>query len=285
MKFAYYPGCSSNSTAIEYNESVEDTAQRLGIDLEEIPDWNCCGASSGHIIDHELAISLPSLNIALGEKMSLDITTPCPSCFLRLKTAQTEVEKDPNLKSRIEDYIGMPLQLSSKVKHILEVFYSDVGIDTIQKKVQKSLTGLKAVMYYGCYLVRPPEVTEFDNPENPIIMDRIMEALGVQVIDWSYKVDCCGGGLSLTSPEIVKTLVSKLVAHAAEVDADAIITACHLCHANLDIYQQQIKTPHLIPIFYFSELTALSLGILNTKTWFEKHMVSPFGLLERLKLA
>ena len=284
MKFAYYPGCSSSSTAIEYNESVENTAQCLGIDLEEIPDWNCCGASSGHIIDHELAIALPSLNIASGEKMSLDITTPCPSCFLRLKTAQSEIKKDPNLKSRIEKYIGMPLQLSSKVKHILEVFYSDVGIDTIQKKVQKSLTGLKAVMYYGCYLVRPPEVTEFDDPENPIIMDRIMEALGVQVIDWSYKVDCCGGGLSLTSPEIVKTLVSKLVAHAAEVDADAIITACHLCHANLDIYQQQREISRLIPIFYFSELTALSLGILNTKTWFEKHMVSPFGLLERLRL-
>ena len=281
MRFAYYPGCTAKSTAIEYGESVEDICRYLGIDLEEIPDWNCCGATSGHVTNRELAIALPSRNLGLAEKMSLDIVTPCPACFLRHKVAQYELKKDPQLKARIETDIGMPLKLSQEIKHILEVLYRDVGMDSIQRKIQKSLRGLKAVIYYGCYLIRPPEVTEFDDPENPTIMDKIMKVLGVEVIDWSCKVDCCGGGLALTNPEIVKRLVSKITISALETGADAIITACHLCQSNLDTYQPGNGNPDPIPIFFFSELTALALGSLHVKGWFKKHMVNPSGLLER----
>jgi len=284
MRFAYYPGCTAKSTAIEYGESVEDISRYLGIDLEEIPDWNCCGATSGHVTNGELAIALPSRNLALAEKMSLDIVTPCPACFLRQKVAQYELKKDPQLKTRIETEIGMPLKLPQEIKHILQVLYRDVGIDSIQTKIQKSLRGLKAVTYYGCYLVRPPGVTEFDDPENPTIMDKIMEVLDVEVIDWSYKVDCCGGGLALTNPEIVKRLVSKIAISASEVGADAIITACHLCQSNLDTYQPRKRNANPIPIFFFSELIALALGSSYVKGWFKKHMVNPSGLLERLKL-
>jgi len=284
MRFAYYPGCTAKSTAIEYGESVEEISRYLGIELEEIPDWNCCGATSGHAINHELAIALSSRNLALAEEMSMDIVTPCPSCFLRHKVAQHELKKDPQLKARIETDIEMPLTLSGEIKHILDVLYRDVGIDTIQKKLQKHLTGIKAVTYYGCYLVRPPKITEFDDPENPTIMDKIMEALGVEVIDWSGKVDCCGGGLGLTNPEIVKRLVGKIAMLASEVEAEVIITACHLCQSNLDTYQPTNGNSHPIPIFFFSELMALALGSPHVKGWLKKHMVNPSGLLERLKL-
>jgi len=284
MRFAYYPGCTAKSTAIEYSQSVEDISRYLGVDLEEIPDWNCCGASSGHVTNHELAIALPSRNLALAEKMSLDIVTPCPACFLRHKVAQHELRKDPQLKARIETDIGMKVELSQETKHILQVLYQDVGIDSIQEKVQKSLRGLKVVTYYGCYLIRPPGVTEFDDPENPTIMDKIMEALDVEVIDWSYKVDCCGGGLSITAPEIAKKLSGKITTSAAEVGAEAIVTACHLCQSNLDTYQLENENFHSIPVFYFSELIALAFGSLHIKEYLAKHMTDPSRLLKRLKL-
>lgn len=284
MKFAYYPGCTAKSTSVEYDESVRETAQYLDVDLSEIPDWSCCGASSVHVINHELALALPSRNLALTEKMSLDLVTPCPACSLRHKVAEHELRTNLDLKVRIEADIGMELKLSRNTKHILEVLYHDVGIDFIEKKVQKSLTGLKVVIYYGCYLVRPPEITKFDDPENPVIMDKIMGALGVEVIDWSYKVDCCGGGLSLAAPEIVRKLVEKLAIAASDAGAEAIVTACPMCQANLDMRQPGNEDSHPVPIFYFSELMALSFGSVRLKEWLGKHLVDPAGLLERLGL-
>ncbi|MFC1949905.1 CoB--CoM heterodisulfide reductase iron-sulfur subunit B family protein [Chloroflexota bacterium] len=284
MKFAYYPGCTATSTSIEYEESVRETAKYLGIELEEIPDWTCCGASSGHVINRELALALPSRNLALAERMSLGIAAPCPACSLRLKNAEYELKKDPALKTRIEEDIGMNLELSQKPKHILEVLYQDVGVDAIKEKVQKPLEGLKVVTYYGCYLVRPPEVTDFDDPENPMVMDEIMEALGAEVIDWSYKVDCCGGSLSIATPEIVEKLSGKIVNAASEAGADAIVAACGICQLNLDMRQPKDGGSQPMPIFYFSELSALAFGSPNIKKWSAKHFVAPSGLLERLKL-
>ena len=284
MKFAYYPGCTATSTSIEYDESVRETSQHLGIDLEEIPDWTCCGASSGHVINQELAIALPSRNLALADMMSLDIAAPCPACSLRLKSAEYELKKDPVLKTKIEEDIGMNLELSRKSKHILEVLYQDVGIDAIKEKVQKPLEDLKVVTYYGCYLVRPPEVTAFDDPENPTIMDKIMEALGAEVIDWSYKVDCCGGSLSIVTPDIVEKLSGKIVHAASEAGADAIVTACGICQLNLDMRQPKTSRSLAMPIFYFSELSALAFGSENVKEWLAKHFVDPSDLLVKLKL-
>ena len=252
--------------------------------LEEIPDWTCCGATSGHIINREMALALPSRNLALANRMSLAIVSPCPACSLRHKIAEHELNKDPELKAKIEKDIGVNLELTRKTKHFLEVLFREVGIAAIKEKVQKPLKGLKVVTYYGCYLVRPPEITGFDDPENPTIMDKIVEALGAEVIDWSYKVNCCGGGLSIVAPEVVKKLTGKIVMAASEVGADAIVTACGICQANLDMRQPKNSGSHPLPIFYFSELSALAFGSSNVKEWLAKHLVDPSGLLERLKL-
>jgi heterodisulfide reductase subunit B len=284
MKFAYYPGCTAKSTSVEYEESVREISKILGIELEEIPGWTCCGASSGHVINRELALALPGRNLALAEKMSLDMVAPCPACSLRHKTAEYELKNDAALKSRIEDDIGMKLELSRKTKHILEVLYHDVGIDAIKEKVRKPLEGLKVVTYYGCYLVRPPEVTAFDDPENPTIMDEIMKSLGAEVIDWSYKVECCGGSLSIAVPEIVEKLSGRIVHEAAEAGADAIVTACGICQLNLDMRQPRNSDSSPVPVFYFSELTALAFGSSNLRKWSAKHFVDSSDLLEKLQL-
>jgi heterodisulfide reductase subunit B len=284
MKFAYYPGCTATQTSIEYDESIRETAQYLGVGLEEIPDWTCCGASSGHIINQELALALPCQNLVLAERMSLDIVSPCPACSLRHKVAEYELKNDPNLKKRIEADIGTQLTLSQQSKHILEVLFADVGIKTIQNKVQKPLKALKAVTYYGCYLVRPPDVTRFDDEENPISMDEIMKALEVDVVDWSYKVECCGGSAAIPDPAIVKNLSGKIAHAAAEAGAEAIITACPMCHANLDIYQPKNGHSPPVPIFYFSELTALAFGSHQIKEYLTNHSIDSVNLLKRLKL-
>lgn len=284
MKFAYYPGCTAKSTAIQYHESVKETARSLGIELEEIPDWNCCGASSSQVMNDELAFSLAGRNLALAERMSLDIVTTCPSCLHRHKIAQKGLKRDPHLKALIEKDIGKPLKLSQKTKHILEVLYCDVGIDSIHKNVRRSLNGLKAVIYYGCYLARPPEMISFDAAENPTAMDKVMGILDVEVLDWSCKLDCCGAGLSITYPEMIHPLVSKIVRSALKEGAEAIITACHLCQSNLDILQSMNTSLNQIPVFFFSELTALSFGSPDITKWLGKHIVSPSSLLKKLKL-
>lgn len=283
MKFAYYPGCTATSTSVEYEESVQETAKYLGIEFEEIPDWTCCGASSGHVINKELSIALPSRNLALAEKMALPVTAPCPACSLRLKNAEYELGRNPELKSKIESDIGMTLELKQKSRHFLEVLAQDIGFDAIREQVRKPLEGLKVVAYYGCYLVRPPEVTAFDDPENPMIMDNILEALGAEVLDWSYKVDCCGGSLSIVTPEIVEKLSGKIISGAREAGADAIASACGICQLNLDMRQPKNAVSPM-PVFYFSELAALAFGSTSMKEWAPKHFADPSGLLGKLNL-
>jgi heterodisulfide reductase subunit B2 len=282
MRFAYYPGCTAASTSVEYDQSVRETSRCLGIDLEDIPDWTCCGASSGHIVNRELALALPSRNLALANRMSLAVVSPCPACSLRLKIAEHELRNNAGLKSRIAQDVGMDLGLPPKPKHILEVLYRDVGLEGIKAKVRKPLKGLKVVAYYGCFLVRPPEIANFDDPENPTIMDQVMESLGAEIIDWTYKVDCCGGGLAVVAPEIIKQLAGNIVRAASEAGAEAIVTACGICQANLDI--RQPKGKHALPVFYFSELSGLAFGSEKVKHWLTKHLVDASGLLEKLKL-
>ena len=284
MKFAYYPGCTAKSTSIEYEESVREISRCLGIELEEIPEWTCCGASSGHVVNHELSLALPGRNLALAEKMSLGIVAHCPACSLRLKNTEYQLKRDPALKARIEEDIGMSLKLSQKTKHILEVLYHDVGVDAIRAQVKKPLNGLKLVAYYGCYLVRPPEATRFDDPENPTIMDKIVEALGAEAIDWSYKVDCCGGSLSIARPEVVEKLSGRIVKGASEAGAEAIVTACGICQLNLDMRQPRESGSEPMPVFYFSELAAMAFGTTNMRAWAARHFVDPSRLLEKLKL-
>jgi heterodisulfide reductase subunit B len=284
MKYAYYPGCTATSTAIEYEESVRETAGYLGIEFTEIPDWTCCGASSGHVINHELSLALPSRNLAIAEKMNMDVVAPCPGCLLRFKTAEYELGRDSALKSKIEEDIGSKLDLSHKSRHILEILYRDIGLENIREKVVRPLDGLKVAPYYGCVLVRPPEVTSFDDPENPTIMDEIIGALGAEIVDWSYKVDCCGGSLSIVVPEIVQKLSGKVIQGAREAGADMIVTACGICQLNLDMRQPKEPDTKPIPTLYFSELMAHAFGSQNMKGWAEKHFVDPSFKLSELGL-
>ena len=275
--FAYYPGCSLESTAREFELSVQAVCRALGIELKEVTDWNCCGASSGHSVNYELSLALPGRNLAIAEQTGMELAVSCPACFLRFKRTDYDLKHDPALKGEIERVIGMPYEGKHATRHIMEIIYREVGLEELKKRVIRPLKDVKVVSYYGCLLVRPPRVTGFGEHENPVMMDEMMDALGAQSCDWAGKIDCCGGSLALTRTDIVLKLVGDLMEEAKKAGAEAVICACPLCQANLDTRQSSRET---LPILYFSEMIGLSIG-LDPMPWFKKHMVNPVPLLKR----
>ncbi|TES88822.1 MAG: heterodisulfide reductase subunit B [Dehalococcoidia bacterium] len=278
LRYAYYPGCSLEAMAREYDQSVRAVCARLGIELSELPDWSCCGASSGHSTSRWLACTLAGRNLVLAEGMKLDIAVACPACYVRLRNAHHEMQRDNRLREELSSVMAVPYRAEYSTRHLLDIICHDVGLENLKNKVVKPLQGLKLAAYYGCYLVRPPELVAFDDPENPQCLDTLLDTLGAEVRDWSGKVDCCGGSLSLSKREIASHLVAELVEMAGRAGAEAMVTACPLCHANLEMRQTGADGDKL-PVFYFTELIGLALGIAEARAWLGKHLISPSGLL------
>ncbi len=278
IKYGYYPGCSLESTAKEYDLSMHVTAKLLDVELAELHDWNCCGASSGHCTNYELSLALPARNLAIAEKAGLNVAVACAACYLRFKQTNHDLKKNEALRKKVEELIEMPYKGNVEVKHLLEVFAREVGLDEVKKRTKKPLKGLKLAAYYGCYLVRPPDVTQFDDPEQPMLMDNLLAAIGADPVDYTHKVECCGGSLLLGRIDIVQKLVNDICEAALDAGAQAIVTACPLCMANLDTRQPKTK----VPIIHFSELTGLALGAepKQYNIWLKKHINSPIPILK-----
>jgi heterodisulfide reductase subunit B2 len=273
MQFSYYPGCSLHATGREYDESTRAVAARLDITLVELDNWVCCGASSAHSVSRDLALHLPAINLALAQSAAAgDLLTPCAACFNRTKTADHVLRTDPALRSKAEDVVGFTYTGAVRVRNPLEVLSEDVGLATIAGQVRRPLHGLRVVSYYGCLLVRPAGIVEFDNPEHPVVMDRILAALGADVRPWSYATDCCGGSASLPRPDVAGRLVTALAGHAAEAGAAAIVTACPLCQMNLEMRQ---AAGLRLPIFYVTELMGVAFGLPGAAGWLRRHLIDP----------
>ena len=276
MKYAYYPGCSQEGGEEHFGKSTEAVCHALGIELQEIHDWTCCGASSGHFMNEGLSVALPARNLAIAEKMGLDTMCVCAACYLRLRQARHDVRHNPELGRKVAGWLDAPYEGKYGVRHLLDVVVNDLGLDAVKAKVTHPLKGLKLVCYYGCYLMRPPEIVAFDDPENPTAMGRLLEALGADVRDWAAKVDCCGGSLMLTRSDAVHDLVGNIVDRARDVEAEAIVTACPMCTMNLEAMQ---KGKDKLPIIYFTELLGVAMGLPDTRKWFKKHLKSPAKVL------
>ncbi len=281
MEYSYYPGCSAHSTGLEFGLSTEATFRHLGLELKEIPDWNCCGASSAHSLSHSLGLTLPARNLALAQKSERDLVIPCAACFNRVKGADYALRTDERRRTEIEVAVGFVYTGKVAIRPILGVLYEDVGLGRIHDEVRRPLDGLKVVPYYGCLLVRPPQVTEFDDPDDPHVMSDLLRSAGAEVRPWSHATDCCGAGLSLSRSDVVFGLVGRLVERAREAGADAIVSACPLCQMNLEMRQ---KGKHKLPAFYFTELLALAFGLPEVERWWPKHLIDPRPLLRSLGL-
>ena len=274
---AYYPGCSLHGTADEYDISARAALFALGIKLEEPKGWNCCGSTPAHSTDHYLSVSLPLRNLlALEREGFRNITTPCPSCFIRLRTAQKE-SRGEDVRERLLAEMGAIPSAEVQVDHLLQTVTERIGFKKIQEQIVHPLKGMKVVCYYGCIITRPPDITGVPDYEYPTSMDRLVKTLGAVPLDWSYKTRCCGGSLSISRPAIALKLAEKILQNARDVGADAIVVACPLCQINLDARQGQISEEsgkHFnLPIVYFTQLMGLAFGMNASQLGLDKHIV------------
>lgn len=279
MKVAYYPGCSLRGTARDYAASAETVCGLLDVELEELEDWNCCGATAAHSLNRRVAVDLAGRNLAIAEASPLrDLVAPCPLCFNRLKTAEHELTGERKTDYRVPVAGGR-----IRVWDLANFLAQEALLDRISARVRRGLAGLKAVCYYGCMASRPPAVTGERHYENPVSMDRILERLGVQVIQWPYKTDCCGAGHLVARPDIVFTLVGRLYESARRAGSDCMVVSCQMCQANLDMHQDRILkemgADYRLPVIYFTELMGLALAHKGAPKWLKQHFVDPSPLI------
>jgi len=285
MKVSYYPGCSLEALAKPYNNSTRSICRMLDVELHEPLGWSCCGSSAALKIDGLLSVSLAAHNLAKTEKVGpSDVLIPCPFCYRRLLSAQQELQADLNLKAKVESTIEADIEGRLSIHNILNFFRNVVGLEEIMSRVKKPLNGIKVLPYYGCYLVKPPGVTSFDDPEDPVSMDQILRSLGAEVLDWDFKTECCGSGLALSKTEKVVELSGRLVREAVWRGADAIVVVCQLCHANLDMRQDEMGRLHgekyRLPIIYLTQLMGLAFGVEPGSLRLNHHLVNPLPVLK-----
>jgi len=264
----YYPGCSLATTAKENNRSLMYLFGQLGFNLVELQDWNCCGSSSAHSIDKDLALDLASLLIA------------CPSCLLRLRHAQLQLKEDPVARRRYEKKWGKPFNAELEILHFFEIL-DNLNLKELANENGQELAGLKFVTYYGCMLARPPALRREKNYHG--LMEKVLASLGATPIKWSYSSRCCGTFLTVARPDVVTPIVNEIMTGAVKAEADCIVTACAMCHMNLEV--RATLKPKL-PVLHFSEIISLALGLgkKEQKNWFARHLVDPRPLLKAIDL-
>jgi heterodisulfide reductase subunit B len=277
--YVYYPGCSLKGSSRAYEESILPVFKEIGMPLQELEDWNCCGATAYFSVDDTMAAAVCGRNLALAEKVGKDIIAPCAGCYLTLKKSNIFLAgSQPKAAKILKDLksVGCEYQGKVAVKHPLQVLSEDVGLPKIKESVRRPLKGLKVACYYGCQLVRP--YTDFDDPDYPTKLDRLLEAVGAESVNYSAKTRCCGGSLTGTIEEVGLRLNYILLKEAKRKGADAIVTICPLCQFNLEITQakagRKYKDDVAMPILYFSQLLGLAMGIAKEDLGFSRSIVS-----------
>lgn len=263
--YAYFPGCSLKSSATPYDISTRRVAELFELDLEELEDWNCCGATSYMSVNELMSFAISARNLVLAERTGKDLIASCSACFATLNKTEAYLKEHDDLKEKVEkclDAANLSYRGGVRVRHLLDIFVNDVSPETIRSKIKVDLHDLKLAPYYGCQIVRPKN--DFDHHEAPTSLDDLLRNLGAHVVDYPYKVKCCGASLIATDERAALELVDKLLFCAVENGADAVITTCPLCHMNLDGYQERINgifnKNYSLPILYFTQVIGLAAG-------------------------
>ncbi len=284
MDYAWFPGCSAASTGISYTKSTAFVADRIGMQLREIDDWCCCGTSAAHMTDEDLSYALPARSLALCEQQmpGLDVVAPCTGCYASLKRTAWKARDNEELRAHISDLIEMDYAASAEVKSLLELFVEPDMVELVASRLESTLGGMKIACYYGCTQVRPAELANFENPENPQAMERLLDACGAECVDWAFKTECCGASGHIISPEAARAACARIYANAAAAGAEAIVTSCPLCWLNLDMREAQVARAQgadwNIPVYYFTELLAAAMGADAESAGFTHHFVEATDL-------
>jgi heterodisulfide reductase subunit B len=288
MELGYYPGCAlkAHATALEFGASTEATLAALGVELREVPDWNCCGASAGHMTNTALTRALNVRNLALAEAAGMDeVLTPCPLCAKELALANKEVDEDPQRLEAAEQACEMTYRGGSRPVSLVEFLWRH--LDLIKEKVQHPLPEVRVACYYGCLHTRPPEVMGFDDTEQPTTMDQVCQALGLQPVAWTHKTECCGAGFTMSRADIVNRLTGRILSAAQGAGAEAVVVSCPMCHANLDMRQADAASDAgeeiELPILYLSQVVGLALGLDPDALSLGTHFVDTSAMVARLR--
>jgi heterodisulfide reductase subunit B len=287
-QYAYFPGCSLEKIALSYNQSTQETTKTVGIELKELEDWNCCGATAYFHVDELLAYTLCARNLAMAEKENLDLVAPCSACYKNTFFTNRYLKEDPDLA----DHINVALQEDDlhfsgtiSVRHLIEVFIDDVGLEAVSTNVSKPLEGLKVAPYYGCQIVRPKK--DGEEIEQPDFFEALLAAIGAEALDYALKTRCCGGSLLISSREAALSMIHKLLKNAEDIGADVIATACPLCQINLECYQNQVnqeyRTKFNIPVVYFTQLMGMAFGIPNKRLGIGSELIAATPLAPYVK--
>jgi heterodisulfide reductase subunit B len=279
VKYAYYPGCSLEKTQRGYDESVREVFKALDQELIEIEDWNCCGATMYMSVRETVSLAVSARNLALAERMGLDILAPCSSCFTILSKTNRILNQIPEMHRDVNEALaegGLTYKGATRVRHPLDILMNDIGLETVRSRFQRSLNGLRIAPYYGCQIVRPDKT--FDDRENPVLLDKMFAACGAEVVYFPMKLRCCGGMLMTTFEETALKLNKEILQCAIDNGAEAIVTTCPLCHFNLEGYQDRINKVYgasfKIPILYFTQLLGIALGLSPQKLGLDSSFIA-----------
>jgi heterodisulfide reductase subunit B2 len=276
MALGFYPGCSLNGSSREYNESVLALARAFDIEYKEINDWNCCGATAAHNLNKELSLALPSRVLALAKKQGLDeVLVPCAACYGRLSTTLHELNSNEETKTRVSEVIEMDLKASVKLINVVQ-FIEKYILPGLEGRVVQPFAH-KVACYYGCLLVRPNKILQFDREEDPQTMEAILNKIGATPLDWAFKTECCGAGLSISQTSTVARLSGKIITDATDRGAEAIIVACPMCHSNLDMRRGNINkftgVDNKVPVLYITQALGMAVGLSKEELGIHRHFV------------
>ncbi len=287
MEYGYFPGCSLTSTAKEYDSTVRAMVKNFGVELKEIEDWNCCGATPAGAVSQEASLALPWRNLALAQQQEIkQVLSPCPACHSHMCSSD-QVAQDEQIAKRMASLTELSYSGEIELRHLLDFLTDVVGLDKIREKVTKPLSGIKAACYYGC-LTRL-HGANVDDVERPVKMQQVVEACGGTTVAFSHATDCCGASLVLSKTGTVLRLSNEILAAAKNAGANCVVVVCSVCQGNLDMRQKAIEktydTQYDLPIIYLSQLVMMSQGAEPKELGFSKHFVKPDSLWEKAFVA
>ena len=282
--YGYYPGCSAESLGASYHISAIETMRALGGELRELENWSCCGTSTYFHVDELLAHALVARNLAIAERSGLDFVATCSGCYKNAFFTNKQLHNDPDLAEHLNFALAaddLHLDGTVKVRHIMDVFLEDFGLDEIRRHVTRPLEGVRVAPYYGCQLVRPRK--EDEDVEWPMGFEGLIEAIGATPVDYAAKMRCCGSSLMISNRDAALDMVHYLVQDAVARETDVIATICPLCQINVEVYQKQANTEYgtdyEVPVVYFTQLMGLAMGIAPGRLGFGKELINAGPLL------
>jgi heterodisulfide reductase subunit B len=283
IKVPYYPGCTLSTTAKGFDNALRASTLALGLELVELPEWNCCGATFPLLVDNVLDLAGPARVLVAGREAGERLAVACTTCYNVLRRTHLALAADEGRREKVSFFIEADYEGDLEVLDVVQILRDEIGFDEIARMVSRPLAGLKAAAYYGCMVLRPPGEVAYDDPENPRVLDDFLAALGAETVDYPYKGECCGSYLAVLSPEVTATMARTILVSAQKNGAQLMVTNCPLCQFNLDRQQAEVSRQDFeyrpIPVFYFSQLLSVALGLEAVDAGWERHYVSPEPLL------